>query len=135
MTGKHAELTDDELKEILGKVGMAEFTKAPDSDKPKIRAWAARLAGMSDAELVSETASHILDAAILESFPRQNPYGVGCRVTACYQEARRRHVAAGHSEECRGETLYGKAHASAMRSQKHKPGKPSACTCGVDTEG
>ncbi|MBD3004646.1 hypothetical protein [Streptomyces sp. 5-10] len=124
------ELPEDQLAGLLGPVGIREYQQAPDYDKPKIREWLAGLSEMPDSDLIVETASHILDDAIMRSFPRQNSYGIGCRVTACYEEAKRRHVAAGHDKECRGETLYSKGHAHAMRNQGHNPGERAVCTCG-----
>jgi rhodanese-related sulfurtransferase len=128
-------LTDTELESILGPVAIMDYRKAPDYDKPKIAQWVAGLAEIPDADFISETAGHILDAAISAQFPRQNSYGIDCRVTACYEEAKRRHVAAGHSEDCRGETLYITAYARAVRDQGYDPGESPACTCGAKEKG
>jgi hypothetical protein len=122
-------VNEDELKEFLGPVGYSEYEKAPDWDRPKIVTWCQEVAAMSDAEFTMETSSRILDDAIMTR-SRGNNYGFYARTTGCYQEAKRRHVKAGHTEECRGETLYSVGHGRAMRSQGHTPSEPYLCDCG-----
>jgi hypothetical protein len=124
-------ITDSELADILGPVGIHEYENSPDWAKPKLRDWAESLAGMSDDNFLSEAASAIHGSALLQSF-RSNYEHEHCKATACFKEAQRRHRAAGHTDDCHGDTLYSRAHASVMRSQGHTPSEPLLCSCGAD---
>lgn len=124
-------ITDSELAEILGPVGIREYKNSPDWAKPKLRDWAESLAGMSDDDFYGEAASAIHGSALMQSF-RGNYEHEHCKATAAYKEAQRRHLAAGHTDDCHGDTIYSLAHASVMRGQGHTPSEPQACTCGKD---
>jgi hypothetical protein len=122
-------LTDEDLRDILGPVGIGEYEASEDWAKPKLREWAAKLGDLSDDDFRSEAASAIHSSALVSRF-RGNYEHEHCKATACYKEGQRRHVRDGHDEDCRGATLYSLAHADAMRSQGHRPSDPSPCTCG-----
>ncbi len=124
-------LTDDDLRDILGPVGFGEYEAAADWAKPKLREWAAKLGDLSDDDFLGEAASAIHGSALMQSF-RGNYEHEHCKATACYKEAQRRHLAAGHSDDCHGDTIYSRAHASVMRSQGHTPREARDCTCGAD---
>jgi len=125
-------MKEEDLKDFLGPVGFREYEQAPDYDKPKIQEWADKVAAMNDRDFILETASKILDDAIMGNRSQGNNYGFYARTTGCFQEAKRRHLKAGHTEECRGDTLYAKGHRKAMISQRHTPSDPYPCDCGRD---
>lgn len=122
-------ISDTELADILGPVGIREFEASPDWAKPKLRDWAASLAGMSADDFFGEAASAIHGSALMQSF-RGNYEHEHCKATGVFKEAQRRHRAAGHADDCYGDTIYVRAHASVMRSQGHTPSEPQACSCG-----
>lgn len=124
-----AALTEGELEAYISDVSMRNYRRSPDWDKSKILAWAAGLPEMSDADFVTECASRILDSAIMNRF-RGNSWGTHARADICADESGRRHQAAGHTPDCRGENLYSKGHNAALKSQGHAPASPAPCTCG-----
>jgi hypothetical protein len=127
-----ADLTDEELEQIMGHRGWEEYGRAPDWAKPKIRIWAATLADMSDEYFVSHCAGRILDSAQVISF-RGNWEGDHAKASACWAEAKRRYEAAGHVD-CEGDNLYVAAYNRAFRSQGYTPRPWNDCTCGVGNE-
>jgi hypothetical protein len=124
-------ITDSQLADILGPVGIGEYEGSPDWAKPKLRDWAESLATLSDDDFLGEAASAIHGSALLQSF-RGNYEHEHCKATAAFKEAQRRHRAAGHADDCYGDTIYSRAHANVMRSQGHTPSDPSPCSCGKD---
>jgi hypothetical protein len=124
-------ITDDQLQEILGPVGWGEYEASEDWAQPKIRAWAETLANLSDDDFRAEAASAIHGSALMQSF-RGNYEHEHCKATACFKEAQRRHISAGHTKYCRGTTIYSQAHNDVRRSQGYRPADPSDCTCGAE---
>lgn len=125
------ESSEKELMEFFGPVGFGEYQNAEEWDKPKIVEWMRKVSVMSDKEFIQEASSCILDDALMQRF-KGNHSGVYARTTGCYKEAQRRHITAGHSEDCSGDTLYSVAHARAMRSQGYITPEPYSCTCGKE---
>ncbi len=122
-------LTDTQIEEQFGPIAYREFQGATDTAKPRLRDWLGNLHTLTDDELLGEAAGAILGSAIVQRF-RGNFEADHCMATACYREAKRRHEAAGHAGDCRGTTIYGRAHANVMRSQGHTPSDPTPCSCG-----
>ncbi len=113
---------------IVGPVAEREFANAADHYKPGLIDWARRLHLLPDEAFLDAAATAIYDSALVSSY-RGNWEHDHFKATACYTEAKRRHVAGGHDEDCRGETLYSQAHARVMRASGHQPGEPGVCTC------
>lgn len=113
---------------VYGLVAEREYAAAPDWDKPKLAEWLAYLPSLSDAAFLDHAAGAIYDSALANRF-RGNWEGTHCRATAAYGEAKRRHLAAGHSEDCQGPTLYSNAHARIMREHGYSPSPDGTCTC------
>ncbi len=124
-------ITDTELADILGPVGIGEYEAAPEWAKPKLRDWAEKLGSLSDEDFFAEAASAIHGSALMQSF-RGNYEHEHCKATAAFKEAQRRHCGAGHTSDCHGDTIYSRAHTSVMRGQGHTPSDPSPCSCGAD---
>lgn len=116
------------LGDWISSVSEGSYQKAPDYDRPEILAWATGLRDMSDEDFITECANRILDSAIMNG-SRLNGWGAHARADICADEADRRHREAGHTLDCRGETLYGRGHRRALQSQGHKPQPPASCTC------
>lgn len=125
-------ITTDQLRDILGPVGYREYEEAQDWAKPKLQEWARTLRDLSDDDFRGEAASAIHGSALTNSW-RGNWNHEDCKASAAHHEANRRHRAAGHSDDCRGDTIYDRAFAQVWRSQGHSasayPVKP--CTCGA----
>lgn len=119
-----------DVAEIVGPVGAKEYEDAEDYYKDDLAAYARGLADRSDADFLGESVAAICEAAMTNSW-RGNWKHVDFKATACYYEAKRRHQAAGHAKDCRGETIYSRAHARAMRQNGHIPMPPTDCTCGA----
>lgn len=106
-----------------GPVAEGEYDRAADAHKPGLTSWLNRLHTLDDDEFRAEAASAIL-------WEHEH-----CKATAAYAEAVARHRAAGHTDDCTGDTLYSVAFAEAWCSQGHSrdayPPKP--CTCGAVT--
>ncbi len=113
---------------IVGPVAAHEFANASDHYKPGLIDWARNLPTLSDDEFTNLTASAIYDSALVSRF-RGNWDHDHFKASACYTEAKRRHVAAGHDKDCRGATWYSLAHDRVMREQGHRPSPPSPCNC------
>jgi hypothetical protein len=124
-------VNENELKEFLGVVGFQRYSEAPDSDQPKIVEWCQKLAVMTDSEFIMETASRILDDAIMQSFPRFNNNGTYARSDGCFEESKRRFAKAGHAKNCDATTLYDLGLNSALRNQGHKTKPVRPCECGA----
>lgn len=118
------------LAALVGLVAAGEYDAAKDVYKPRLLEWARSLAAMDDGEFARETRSAIYESALCSRF------GSGWdhehfKASACYHESERRHHAAGHSEDCRGETIYSRAHSRLMREHGHTPTEPGQCRCDV----
>lgn len=109
-------MTDEELENIIGRVAWNEYSVAPDYAQKEVREFAEKIRGFSDEEFTDQAASMIRESALMQGF-RGNWEGVHSMASACYHEAFRRHIAAGHSSECRGSTLYSEAFNRAVKSQ------------------
>jgi hypothetical protein len=121
-------LTEVELETVISKVSMESYRRAADWDKPKILEWVPKLQEMSDEDFVTECTLRILDSAIMNG--RRDAWGTHARADICADEAMRRHRAAGHDDECRGENLYSEGYNQALKSQGHAVQPPTPCTCG-----
>lgn len=119
----------DNWADLVGPVAVDEFAAADDRHKPALIEWALRLPTLTDDEFLNTAETAIWESAMTSSFGG-NWEHEHFKATVCGVEARRRHVAAGHTTDCRGATLYARAHARAMRSAGHRPPPPSLCTCG-----
>lgn len=101
----------EKLEEIIGSGAMREY------DDTK--------------ELRGETGSAVLDAAIANS--RSMWWDASWVLSsACSYEAKRRHLAAGHAEDCHGYDIYQLGWNDAYRSQGYTPGPLNPCTCGKE---
>lgn len=114
-----------------GLVAEREFDAAPNYAKAKLTEWLDRLPTLSDDDFAAETGAAIHTAALTNSW-RGNWSADDCKATACHGEAKRRHLAAGHAEDCTGDTIYSTAFARVWRSQGYNPNAypPRACDCG-----
>lgn len=117
------------IADIVGPVAVREFNNAADHYKPGLLVWARDLPTLTDEQFLTECSHAIYDSALVGRF-RGNWDHEHFKASACHSEAKRRHVAAGHASDCRGSTLYGQAHARAMREAGHKPPALTGCTCG-----
>lgn len=122
-------LTDDQITDLFGPIAFREFDGSQDWAKPKLREWLDSLADLDDTEFLAEAGSAIHGSALAQSF-KGNWEHEHCKATAAYREAKRRHLAAGHADDCYGDTIYSRAHANVMRSQGHTPIEPTPCSCG-----
>lgn len=122
--------TDEELTELIGPVGLDEYKAAADHARPKLDEWIGALRGLSDDDLFGECRRWIYEGALVQRFQRMNFEDVHCRGTACFFEARRRGVEAGHDRNCGG-SIYARAHAAVMRSQGYTPTSDGTCSCPV----
>lgn len=115
-----------------GPVAESEFEQAADGHKESLTVWLDALHGLPDDEFLDQAASAIHGSALTNSW-RGNWAHEDCRASAAHHEARRRHRAAGHTEDCTGDTLYSVAFARVWRSQGHSPDAypPRPCDCGA----
>jgi hypothetical protein len=118
------------IADIVGRAAMTDFNDVEEHHKPALIRWATSLPGLADAVFLDECTRTIYDAAVADSF-RAYRDPAHFKASACGYEAKRRHAAAGHSKDCRGDTLYAKGYARAMRQAGHTPPEPSDCTCGA----
>ncbi|MER7280527.1 hypothetical protein ABT369_39420 [Dactylosporangium sp. NPDC000244] len=116
----------------FGPVAEREFVSAADHAKPELTAWLEKLPGLSDDEFTAEAASAIHGSALVQRF-KGNWEADHCKASAAFNEASRRHLAAGHTEDCTGDTLYSMAFLRTWRSQGHSPDAypPRPCDCGA----
>ncbi len=121
-----------DVVDLLGPVGVSEFNAAPAWSKPDLITWVQKLHDQDDQEFFWTAASAIHGSALVNSF-RGNFNHEHCKGTAAYREAKRRHLSAGHTDDCYGDTIYGRAFAQVWREQGHDPAAypPKPCTCGV----
>lgn len=121
-------MTDDELKDAIGVVALDEYRGAPDFEKPKLNAWIGTLRDLSDDEFLTVARSAIYHSALTASW-RGNWNADHCRASACYHESRRRLVLAGHDRDCRGQSLYSRAHSELMCEHGYAPTAAGVCEC------
>ncbi|MFG1846870.1 hypothetical protein [Micromonospora carbonacea] len=119
----------DNWATLVGPVAVREFDNAADRYKPDLLAWAQNLPALPDDEFVTVAARSIYDSANVGRF-RGNWDHEHFKATVCFTEANRRHVAAGHSEDCRGDNLYSRAYARALRNNGHRAPEAVPCQCG-----
>ncbi|MEO3788552.1 hypothetical protein ABGB12_34945 [Actinocorallia sp. B10E7] len=112
--------TETDLVSLVGPVAVTEFEASSDCYKPGLLEWGHELRDLADAEFETEASSAIYDSALVNSF-RGNWNHEHFKATACRHEAQRRHVEAGHATDCRGETIYGRAHSRLMRDHGYIP--------------
>lgn len=112
----------------FGPVAEREFEGAADYEKQRLTEWLEKLLTLDDDEFFREAQSAIYHSAQVASW-RGNWEAEHCRGTAVYADAKRRHREAGHAEDCRGETLYGKAHSKLMREHRYTPTASGECHC------
>lgn len=124
-------MTDEELLKLIGPHGLKEYTAATEPHKAEVIKFATAMWELDDIRFVDACARSILESARLNSM-KGNWEGVHAIASACYTEAKRRQVAAGHDERCRGDNLYTKGFNRAYRSQGYTPSSPSACDCGAE---
>lgn len=125
------ELTDEKFEEVMGVTAMTEYRQAPDYAQARVRAWASKLQGLTDEEFVSECAGRILDSALAMRWSGPQWEADHAMASACHTESKRRWAAAGHGEDCTGDSLYIEGYNRAYRSQGYTPRAWGACTCGV----
>lgn len=123
-------MTDEKLATLIGPVAMMDFEKATEAERRKIRAWVPTLATLTDTAFIDLCTDVVSAGAIAESrrSQEQEPY---IRGSACVKEAERRHLAAGHKPECRGDNLYMQGYRRAKGLFGLDPGEPDPCTCGL----
>lgn len=123
----------DELADIFGPVGYREFQAAAPTRHDELRRWALALRACTEDDFLGEAASAIHGSALTNSW-RGNWYHEDCKASACHHESGRRWGAAGHSEECRGSTLYERAFRQVWIEQGHNPAayELRPCTCGAE---
>jgi hypothetical protein len=120
--------TTADVRLWYGPVTADEFENSPESSKPALLVWLASLRTMTDAEFRDACETAIYDSASAGRFAG-NFSNVHCRATACFNESRRRLVLAGHSDDCRGPSIYSRAHASLMREHGYRPTADGTCKC------
>ncbi len=116
----------------FGPVGEQEFEQAADGHKESLTRWLDALPGLSDDEFIGVAASAIHGSALTNSW-RGNWAHEDCRASAAHNEAKRRHLTAGHAEDCTGSNLYDRAFRQVWLSQGHSADayQPRACDCGA----
>lgn len=120
------------LEELAGPIGIDEFNAAREITKPELEEFIRGIRGISDDELFEAARRWIYESANMNRFSgRFNFEDVHCRATVCYYEAKRRHVEAGHSDDCVGDTIYGRAFIRVTKDELgHALRDPSPCSCG-----
>jgi hypothetical protein len=116
-----------------GPIVRQEYDGAEEWAKPEILTWLTALPCLSSQEFRDECERWIYEAALVNRF-RGNWDHVHVKATACYEDAERRNVLAGHAEDCRGPSIYTKAHAAVMRSHGYTPTPAGECVCGLASE-
>lgn len=124
-------IDDSSIADIVGPVAVTEFDNASDHYKPGLIVWARTLPTLTDEQFLTECSRAIYESALVGRF-RGNWEHEHFKATACHYDAKRRHVEAGHSSDCRGGTLYAQGHRAAMRSAGHTPSPLTRCTCGAE---
>jgi hypothetical protein len=126
-------ITDEQLTDLIGPVGIDEYKAASDSARAKLDAWIGALRGLSDDELYTECRRWIYEGALVQRFQRMNFEDVHCRGTACFFESRRRARLTGHEDHCAGPTIYSRAYA-AVTADAGYPGMGRIGTCDCTTD-
>lgn len=117
-----------ELEDIFGPVGFKEYEAASKTDKERIQSWVTFIRGMSDEDFIAEIISCSFGSHLVDNF-RGEPEFMHARDWACRHEARRRHVASGHEEDCRGSS---KLWFIAARRRGYSRIQMLPCTCGKE---
>lgn len=114
------------LAELAGPIGAAEFDRATSSEQEELWEWLNKLPGLSDQELY-DTAVTAINASMNADRHR---WDIHLRADACSHQADERYLAAGHSNNCYGVTIYDRAHDEVMRRQRRQLHPRSGCSCG-----
>jgi hypothetical protein len=117
-----------DLVAAIGPVAAREFEGAKIYEKPKLLAWIERLPSQTDDEFAEECSHAIYGSALAMRF-RGNWEADHCRASACFHESRRRLVRDGHAEDCRGPSIYSRAHSALMRGHGYAPTADGECRC------
>jgi hypothetical protein len=127
--------SDTELEALVGPVAYSDWQRAAPCYHERLAAWARTVPSMDDDEFVDEAASAIHGSALTNRW-RGNWYHEDFKASVAYHEAVRRHVASGHTADCRGQTLYSIAYHQVARSQGHNWAQASLCdgTCSTETK-
>lgn len=112
----------------FGPVAESEYDGACESEKARLDEWLGKLPALSDEDFHVTAKGAIYDSAQVASW-RGNWEATHCKATAVFSDAKRRHRAAGHAEDCTGPTLYGKAHSELMREHRYTPTADGTCRC------
>jgi hypothetical protein len=133
LVASKAGVTEQNPAARYGSVSARAFDAAADYAKAKLTVWLDDLPGLSDEDFFWKAATAIHDSAITNSW-RGNWSAEDCKASAVYAEAQRRHMVAGHTTECTGDTIYSQAFAQVWREQGHDPSAypPRPCDCGLD---
>ncbi len=117
----------------FGPIAEQEYDSVDDAHRPALDRWLDALPALPDDEFLHAAASAIHDSALAERF-RGNWNHDHCRATAAFNDARRRHRAAGHADSCTGDTLYAEAHRKVWIEQGHSADAypPRPCDCGAE---
>lgn len=115
-----------------GPVAEQEFEQAADAHRETLTRWLDALHGLPDDDFTDAAAAAIHGSALTNSW-RGNWAHEDCRASAAFNEAKQRHLAAGHADNCTGDTLYSVAFRRTWRSQGHSADAypPRACDCGA----
>lgn len=124
-------MTDEELLKLIGPRGLKEYTAATPENRPRVVKFATTMSELNDIQFVDACERSILESAQVNSV-KGNWEDIHAIASACYTEAKRRYLAAGHDEKCQGDNLYQKGYIRAYRSQGHKPPERRACECGAE---
>lgn len=115
--------------EMVGRVAADEFNNAADTYKPALLDWAQNLHTLTDDGFVDVATEAIYNAANAGRF-NGNWDHEHFKASACFNESRRRHAAAGHAGYCQDDTLYSRAYAKALRAAGHRAPETTPCRCG-----
>jgi hypothetical protein len=124
-------VTDEELLKLLGPTGLREYKNATENHQREAHGFITTMSALSDLEFVNACEGRILESARCNSW-RGNWEGIHAMASACFTESKRRFEAAGHTEDCTGDSLYQKGYIRAYASQGHTPPERRACDCGAD---
>lgn len=124
-----ADITEDELHEIIGLTAMEEYHRAEPSSQKGIRLWAVQLRELDELGFLAECIRRGRDGLISES-QRGNDPDIYARLYGCMQESRTRHMANGHDRRCLSEPIYQKAQNRLRTEFGFEPEEPHECTCG-----
>lgn len=124
-------MTLEQFAETYGRVAEREFNNSIPAEQGQLLELGTALLAMDNREFTLFAEGAILDDARMQRF--RGMEHVHCRSTMAFVEATRRVRAAGHTEDCRVDSLYARAFARAARSagHDHMVEEPKACTCGA----